>query len=87
MGSWDASGIARTVLFCYTVCVHGVFTEGLYLICEAVCSYRLHQVDGEGFVEQYPIGCVHKSAVGEKVVFYWFCEQCMESKKPFCSYS
>lgn len=53
------------LLFCFVtqfVCMlersHAVFTEGVYFSCEAVCSYRLHQVDNEEFVEQYPVASV-----------------------------
>jgi hypothetical protein len=37
---------------------HAVFTGDVYFSNEAICSYRLHQVDSEGFVEQYPVASV-----------------------------
>jgi hypothetical protein len=70
--------------------VHAAFPGGVYFSREAVYSYTLHKVDSEGFVEQYAVASVpSKCKIQQlvKVVFYRFCERCMETKKPFCSYS
>lgn len=36
-------------------------------------------------VSQWAPGKTHNSAVVDKVVFYQFCQQCTETKKPICT--
>jgi len=50
---------------------HAVFTGGVYFSSEAVCSYRLHQVDSEVFVEQYPVASVTVKCTIQQLVKKW----------------
>jgi hypothetical protein len=52
---------------------HAVFTGGVYFGFEDVCSYRLQQVDSEGFVEQYPVTSVTAKYTIQQFVKKWWC--------------
>jgi hypothetical protein len=51
---------------------HAVFIGTVYFDCGAACSYRLRQVNSEGFVEQYPVASVPAKCTIQQLVKKWF---------------